>query len=473
MDTFFIDKRVGKFLFVSMTVFLAIIAVAKIGLSLFRIEVNADAAFYLGVSRLILEGNLPFVDFPPIYTPLSFYMMSVPIALFGTSFTIALLFFYLLHLANAGIVYKIVRQYSCDKLQAAFCSIFSLLLCLGSDGCRYILEPFVLFFGLSALYVLKREKLKWIIISGFFCFCSFWSKQYGLGFICLAVAFLFLEEGCSKTFVRKLCYLLMGFIVGMAIFVLFFLLQGVEPLALLGLSGSDYRRVGIPGLIGGWTSLFIKLPLLMVAIMVMIVKLKNFRKISLLFFSFLAVSGFMLQCYVRFYAHYLILAMPFCVLMLFACMDAIKSIKWKNIYTVLLLLAPVIPIYFASKSMMSLIGDNTRVKQEICAKSLSNIVPVGSKDVYCSMDLLPIMHLNTYNPPLVSKFGMSNGFIEEAEGTSELIHAASYCIISERDLKRTKRYTTEICDYLNKNFDKTQIEGIASANEYFIYVRKK
>jgi hypothetical protein len=473
MDTLFIDKRVGRFLFVSMTVILAIIAVAKIGLSLFRIEVNADAAFYLGVSRLILEGNLPFVDFPPIYTPLSFYMMSVPIALFGTSFTIALLFFYLLHLANAGIVYKIVRQYSCDKLLAAFCAIFSLLLCLGSDGCRYVLEPFVLFFGLSALCVLKRRGLKWIVISGFFCFCSFWSKQYGLGFICLAVAFLFLEEGCSKTFVRKLCYLLMGFFVGMAIFVLFFLLQGVEPLALLGLSGSDYRRVGISGLIGGWTSLFITLPILIIAIMVMIAKLQNFRKISLLIISFLAVFGFMLQCYVRFYAHYLILAMPFCVLMLFACMDAIKSIKWKNIYTVLLLLAPFIPIYFASKSMISLIGENTRVKQEICAKSLSKIVPVGSKDVYCAMDLLPFMHINTYNPPLVSKFGMSNGFIEEAEGTSDLIRAASYCMISERDLKKTKRYTTEICDYLNKNFDRTQIEGIASPNEYYIYVRKK
>jgi hypothetical protein len=202
MDTLFIDKRVGRFLFVSMTVILAIIAVAKIGLSLFRIEVNADAAFYLGVSRLILEGNLPFVDFPPGYTPLSFYVMSVPIALFGTSFTIALLFLYIFHLANAGIVYKIVRQYSSDKLIAAFCSVFSLVLCLGADGCRYILEPFVLFFGLSALCVLKRIGLKWIVISGFFCFCSFWSKQYGFGFICLAVAFLFLEEGCSKAFVR-------------------------------------------------------------------------------------------------------------------------------------------------------------------------------------------------------------------------------------------------------------------------------
>ncbi len=473
MNYIFLNKRTGRILLILMTVLLAMIAVVKMGLSLFRIDINPDAAYYLGVSRLILEGNIPFIDFPPGYTPLSFYAMSVPIALLGTSFTIALLFLYLLHLANAGIIYKIVRQYSSDKLIAVFCAVFSLVLCLGTDGCHYILEPFVLFFGLSALYVLKKGNLKWIVVSGFFCFCSFWSKQYGLGYICLAVAFLFLEEGCSKTFIRKVSYLLMGFFVGMAIFVLFLLLQGVDPLALLGLSGSSYERDGVAGLIGGWMSLFITLPLLMVAIIVMIAKLKDARKMSLMIVSFLAVLGFMLQCYVRFYAHYLMLAMPFCVLVLFACMDVIKSIKWKNIYIALLLLAPVVPIYFASKDIVAWAGDNTRDKQVTCAKSISQFVPVGSKDVYCAMDLLPVMHINTYNPPLISKYGMSNGFVRESDEAAELIHAASYCMISERDFKKTQKYTADICDYLNKNFNKTQIEGITEQGYYSIYVRKK
>lgn len=472
MNTPFLDIKIVRKLFFSMTALLAVIAVVEMGLSLFRVDINADAAYYLGASRLILEGKIPFLDFPPEYTPLSFYMMAVPTALFGASYTIALLCLYMLHIANACIVYKIVRQYYDDKLMAAFCSAFSLLLCLGA-GRNYILEPFVLFFGLLALLLLKKGNVKRIILSGFLCFCSFWCKQYGLGSLCLAIVLIVIEEDYKRSFIRKSLYLLMGFFIAMTIFVLFFLAHGVDPLAMVGLSGSDYRRAGLSGLLGGWESLLITLPLLAVAIIVMFVRLKDARKESLLIVSFFAVFGFMLQCYVRFYSHYMILAMPFCVLLLFACMSVFRSIKWKNIYTLLLLLSPVIPMYFATKSTVALMDDNPREKQIICAKSISQYVPNRSENVYCAMDLLPVMFLNTYNPPLISKYGMSNGFVEDSEGTIELIHAAEYCMISEKDLKKTRRYTADICDYLNKNFDRTQIEGVSPQNSFYIYIRKK
>ena len=138
MITLFIEKRIIRTIFVLMTILLAVIAVVRMGISLFRIDVNADAAYYLGVSRLILDGKTPFLDFPPGYTPLSFYIMSVPINIWGTSFSVALLSLYLFHIINAVILYKIVRQNSGNRIIAAFCCVFSLLLCIGTDGCRYI-----------------------------------------------------------------------------------------------------------------------------------------------------------------------------------------------------------------------------------------------------------------------------------------------------------------------------------------------
>ena len=454
------------------SILLAMIAIVKMVFSLFMLDINADAAYYLGVSRLILEGNMPFVDFPPGYTPLSFYIMAAPIAVFGTSFTIALVCLYLLHIANTGIIYKIIRQNNGDKLMASYFSVLSLLLCLGTDGCRYVLEPFVLFFGLLALYILKKGGFKWIVLSGFLCFCSFWSKQYGLGFFCLAIAALLLEGGMNKTFFKKSAYLMMGFFVGMVLFVLFFLVQGVDPLSLLSLSGSSYERDGISGLIGGWISLLITVPLLLVAIITMFAKLKDARNISLLIVSFFGVFGFMLQCYVRFYAHYLMLVMPFAVIMLYACFDAFKSEKLKKIYIILLLFSMVIPLFFASKSIIAIVSENAREKQVISAKAIAEIVPKESKDVYCAMDLLPIMHLNTYNPPLIGKYGMSNGFVRESESVYEMIKASSFCMISERDLEKKNKYTSDVLNCLNNQFDVRKIEGKAPKDTYNIYVRK-
>ena len=466
------DKTI-KASFMVFSILLAMIAIVKMVFSLFMLDINADAAYYLGVSRLILEGNMPFIDFPPGYTPLSFYIMAVPIAVFGTSFTIALVCLYLLHIANSGIIYKIIRQNNGDKLMASYFSVLSLLLCLGTDGYRYVLEPFVLFFGLLALYILKKGGFKWIVLSGFLCFCSFWSKQYGLGFICLAISALLLEGGMNKTFFFKSAYLMMGFFVGMVLFVLFFLVQGVDPLSLLSLSGSSYERDGISGLIGGGFSLLITVPLLLVAIITMFTKLKDARNISLLIVSFFGVFGFMLQCYVRFYAHYLMLAMPFAVLMLYACFDAFKSEKLKKIYTILLLLSTLIPFYFASKSVVAVIEENAREKQEVSAKAISDIVPNGSKDVYCAMDLLPFMHLNTYDPPLIRKYGMSNGFVRDSDEAAELIHAAYYCMISERDFEKKNKYTPEVLNCLKERFDMRKIEGKDPKETYYIYVRKE
>ena len=141
-------------------VVLLCLVLGKISLSLYGGAINPDANYYIGVSRFLMEGKVPFSDFQLGYTPLSFYIMCIPFSIFGNSFTTALAVLYLFHIVNAFWVYKICCQYSASQWLSAFTAILSLMLCLTCDGSSYVLEPFVLFFGLPAIYLLKSENIK-------------------------------------------------------------------------------------------------------------------------------------------------------------------------------------------------------------------------------------------------------------------------------------------------------------------------
>ena len=445
---------------------LLVLVMGKMCLSLYGGAINPDANYYIGVSRFIMDGKVPFVDFQLGYTPLSFYIMCIPLSMFGVSFTTALAALYIVHILNAFWVYKICCQYSTNQWLSTFMAVLSLMLCLICDGGSYVLEPFVLFFGLPAIYLLKTESIKKIMFSGFLCFCSFWCKQYGLGFICLALVYLCFYHSVGMPLIRKLLYLLLGFVAGLVVFVALFWIQGVDPLSMLSLSGSDYRRDGIPGFIDAWRILLIIIPLLVLPIIMVIIRLNEIRKHLLLYVSFCGVFGFMLPCYVRFYGHYMILVMPFCALMLFACVNAFPSLRYRNVFVFLLLLTPVIPTYFTTKDIVSLLNSDGRAIQEQTAHLIEQIIPKGSADVFVTSDMLPIALLNSYNPPLEQKFGLSNGFVTNPDEVFEMIQASTYCIIGEDRLK-TSQFSILVRDCLVKEF---KIKLVSSSNSYTNYL---
>ena len=451
---------------------LLVLVMGKMCLSLYGGAINPDANYYIGVSRFIMDGKVPFVDFQLGYTPLSFYIMCIPLSMFGVSFTTALAALYIVHIVNAFWVYKICCQYSTNQWLSTFTAVLSLMLCLICDGGSYVLEPFVLFFGLLAIYLLKTESIKKIMFSGFLCFCAFWCKQYGLGFICLAMVYLCFCHSVGMPLIRKLLYLLLGFVAGLVVFVALFWIQGVDPLAMLSLSGNYYQREGVLGFIDAWRTLLIIIPLLVLPIIMVIIRLNEIRKFPLLYMSFWGVFGFMLQCYVRFYGHYLILVMPFCALILFACVKAFLSLRFKKAYTLLLLLTPVIPSYFTIKDSVNQFKNDVRAIQEQSAHMIEQIVPKGSAGVFASSDMLPVALLNSYNPPLEQKFGLSNGFVTNPDEVYELIQASSYCIISENRL-RTSQISSVVLDYLAKEFKIMITNSPENQTRCFVYVRKK
>lgn len=450
---------------------LLVLVMGKMCLSLYGGAINPDANYYIGASRFIMGGKVPFMDFQLGYTPLSFYIMCIPLSMFGVSFTTALAALYIVHILNAFWVYKICCQYSTNQWLSTFMAVLSLMLCLICDGGSYVLEPFVLFFGLPALYLIKDGSVKKIVLSGFLCFCAFWCKQYGLGFICLAMVYLCFYHSVGMPLIRKLLFLMLGFIAGLVFFVALFWMQGIDPLAILSLSGNNYQREGMQGFIDAWRTLLIIIPLLVLPIIMMVIRLKEMRKHLLLCISFCGVFGFMLQCYVRFYGHYLILVMPFCALMLFACVKAFKSLRYRNVFVFLLLLAPVIPTYFTTKDTVGFLNSNGRAIQEQSAHMIEQIIPNGSDDVFASSDMLPIVLLNSYNPPLERKFGLSNGFVTNPDEVYEIIQASSYCIISENRLK-SSQFSVEVRDCLEKKFEQNIVTSQDQKTRFFVYKKK-
>lgn len=442
---------------VSLVAFSLILLYSMI-LSYNNLGINKDAYYYIEISRLMLQGKSLFVDFPSGYTPLSFYLMCIPFSLFGISYQVGFLTIYLLHLINAYLVYKLCVKYIDNTFIAIFMALFSLLLCWLAGGNTYGLEPFVLLFGLSSLLVLHKKKLAPIFFSGFLSFCAFWSKQYGLGFIFLAAVYLFQLNNFNIDLLKKEFCLLAGFIFGFLLFVSIYLFQGVDIDSLSILSGSDYRRDGIGGLGDAWLYSFIAVPMLLVAMILLLFKFKDALKSPLYVLAICGVCGFMLQCYVRFYAHYLILTRPFCVLILLAGLLLMKKDFYKRVYMSLVVISVIIPLYFLVKGNLSSNNDNTRNDQIGLAKEVAKMIPHGAPDVYSGSDLLPILLLNENGSPYLSKYGPTNGFVVGADQTYDLISHASYCLISDEEFQSGAKYTARVKDYLANNFQKYDIE---------------
>ena len=183
------------------------------------------------------------------------------------------------------------------------------------------------------------------------------------------------------------------------------------------------------------------------------------------------VIGFMLPCYVRFYGHYMMLAMPFCVILLVLPLKLLKSDLQIRCYVSILALTMIIPTYFSIKNISNLINTNGRKEQIEAANTISKWIPKGADNVFVASTLLPIALINEYNPPAMKSYGMSNGFVTRPHQVLEMLQNASYCIISDDAFRRKERYNKEIISYLNENYLKQ--DSLKTINKEFCFVYKR
>lgn len=442
-------------------------------ITLCKTDINPDATYYIGVSRLILEGKVPVADFCLHYTPLSFYLMCIPIAIFGSSFTTALCVLYLLHMINAWMVYRICKKELFSKKVSVFSALYCLLLFFIFDGNYYVLEPFVLFFGLWALNLCYRKNIWAQLAVGMLSSFAFGCKQYGLGFLCLCMAFILAKDWFSKKSILACTRVFAGFLLGIGLLVGLLAIQGVQISDLAGFSGSDYHRVGLKDLFFGSGQFVRSIPILLIAALVFCLKFKQLIRQPFLLIGMFGVGGFLLQCYVRNYSHYKLLAIPFAIIVVLACIREVKDREWNKYVMVLFTILFLTPMVFIIKKDLKYISSDTRAVQQEYANNFLTKLPAENENTFVSYDLLSVAYLTKYRPPLMKKYGLSNGFVDTREGLFDLYKAASAGIVTNKNLEATKARDPEIYNYIEANFDRFKIENSIDHTYNWVLKRRK
>lgn len=452
-----VGKTRGNYLRNVIFVFLGILIIFSYAISPYNVELDPDATCYMGVTRLLLDGKIPLIDFKIDYTPLVMYLMCLPVSIFGASYPVGMITTYLVQAYDAFLVYGISRQHKFSKSHAIFAALWFLLCCLFFGGRQYLLEPFVLAFGLSSIFVIRKKSFCYAILSGTFCFCAFWTKQYGLGFLPLLVLAIILERENKRVMLFRICAVVSGFIFTALLFLSILLLSGVDFNSFRTLLHGDYECSGFSGLIESYCSLLTFFPLLVWPVVTLTLNTKAASKDSLTLLSFCGILIFMMQGWVRYNYHYLMLAVPFAIWLLLAVCRQMRTCLAYRMYGCFLAVVLLIPTIVAIRKDYIILTSDRRTTREACAAEVAKLVPVGSENVYTSINMLSLTLQNNYLPPCIKDHGMSNGFLMDPSEAFELLQSADYCVIAKEDLSNEELFPEKLREHLEKEFTSTEI----------------
>ena len=86
--------------------------------------------------------------------------------------------------------------------------------------------------------------------------------------------------------------------------------------------------------------------------------------------------------------------------------------------------------------------------------------------------MLYVTLLNTYTPPLLSKYGLSNGFVRKSEEIKDLCSHAEYCVVGREEFNNAVRFPDDVKQYLKENFNAEAIYGADESPVCTVYIRK-
>lgn len=427
---------------------------------------GVDAYYYIGVTRRILEGRIPFVDFNLGYTPFSFYLMCIPVSLFGSDHTTIQVSFYLVQWLCSLLMYMVAYKHTHSITLSLTSSLFLISSFYVLGGTFYGLEPFVVFWGLLGLLFLLKNSHWGFLLAGVCGALSFLSKQYGLGYIVLYLLYILLSSTDKKSKISRLLYLCIGFAIILTLCFGYFIGQGASISDLYVLSGTGYAKWGMSSLMTGVYLIVVRFPVLLPALFYF---LKNrLYKDCFLLCSLLGIICFLLPTYVRAYGHYVLLAVPFTVIFIVQVFCSLKEMLQRRIFVSFLVVSFLYQCYNLFGIATLYVSTNNRMYVETQAPQVAEIIPVGSENVFVSSLYLEVALANDYLPPLMKERGMSNGFVEDAAGKSNLILASQYCYIHKDELEYLIGENPSVKDYLDLHF--LQKEIFLKDGEYYATV---
>ncbi len=301
---------------------LYVVAVLPIALSLWKGGVgDCDSAYYLLYVGKIAEGFVPYEDIALGYTPLWFYLMyalSAPLGISCYQPEYFLFIHYLFVIGNAICIYFITRFFSKDSKISHLAAWLFLISSHWLQGNIILLEIPSIFFGLLAcvliLYHVHKSN-QFFILYGIIAACSFWVKQFGLGFVLLCALLIVFEE---KRWQKLILYFL-----GYALtFVFCFCILGENLLPVIFSSYGTKTAVeagydkSISAVISGWADAMVWLlwrvvPVVLIGVLMIKIPFKDKTKVREWLFCICGFLGFSLQFVFTRGLHYCLYLIPF------------------------------------------------------------------------------------------------------------------------------------------------------------------
>ena len=433
---------------------------------------NPDVSYYIGVAKKISEGYVPYVDFRLDYTPLVMYLMAIPVSIWGMSLGMVLIVQFLFLILDTFFLYLILRKCDIDYGLSVLGSVLLPLYVFMMEGIYFGLEIFVLFFGLLALLTICLSQKNWsLLLAGVLCSCAFWAKQYGLGFIGVCGIWLLLSEKNYINNIKKCLLLVIGFAAGLVVFVGILCVLGYQLSSLTSLFGEGYGSRGVEGILYCAIWLFKRFPVVILSPLVLLL-VGKIQCRPMICCSIVGIVGFMFQCYFRDFLHYLILVMPFCILLTFCCLAQLnrKYLYELGILLVILSAGRMIPrVVRMDKSIYNRLD---RFEQREVAKNMAEIIPVGSKNVYThASDIAYCQFYNSYEPPCIDRYGFNATFYRIDSVSLDCVRNASYVIIDEKNRYDACFASNEVNYFLNAYYDSCVVNGVGVQSAILVYTR--
>lgn len=467
LDTIYKTPLVKKGTLIVMGVLIAI----SYCLSPYNVELDPDATCYMGVTRLLCNGQIPIVDFKIDYTPLVMYLMMLPVSLFGASYPVGMITAYIVQLFDALLVVSLAKKAHLSQLRSIFCGLYFLICCLFLGGRQFFLEPFVLFFGLSSLWLLHYNRSYTSLLAGICCFCAFWCKQYGLGFLPLALLFIIFDKTVFSHLIKKCLFFISGFIIGMICSIGYWLSLGISVYQIVDALSTKYNVAGISGLVETLQSFSLFYPLFFFVLIFVLFRPSIILKNRIHPVCICGVLGFMLQGWVRYNYHYLMLVAPFAILLLVHFGTLLYHRQLSSFYHLFLFICTLIPVLICIRKDVVMFTSGKRVQREECAARVAIYIPRGSTNVYTSINMLSLTLQNNYFPPCLKEHGMSNGFLIEPAETLVLLQSADFCIIAKEDYSNENLFPFQLKEYLLNFY--SEIDMIEDESDCLLLSRKK
>lgn len=427
---------------------LGVISILILVVGSFFNRIGCDPAIILVNMERIAEGYIPYktlhLNYPPIlfYSYASFkWLLHIPYGCYP--FYLALHWLYAIGCASC--LYYISRKWGANQSISLFVAWLFFIVTHWVQGNEILFEIPSLFWGLFAIclfYKWEESCPAWQIIVGIVACFSFFTKQFGAGFILLLLWLIITSKSTEKW--KLIGFYLLGYSIPLLIC---FACWGTDiyKSILLNGYGTDVMDVyyGIDSSLSTKVLRMLNsilylskriLPIIFVAVLLLPIIIKQHFKYRELLLCFFAIGGFSLQFYFVYGGgHYLLYMIPWGILFV-PILTSFPS-RWYVQYIVIggIVITTALGVYSAFYNRVWKIylhnGKSAYTNEWKMVKNVSDIVQDGETVFIPHFGLCPIYYTANLTPPLLAEIGFAMGPMElTVEKTIKCVSQADYVI---------------------------------------------